>query len=398
VFGRLRAWSGRHPRITDALWLTPFLLVSLLNVWTVGVIDVVAWGAERLGLWGFAGLTLLLFVPLFWLRERPVAVFAIISLTSFLQWLLGVQPLFFNVSVLVAMYGVASRRPLRWAVGAGLVVELGLFLVFGRVPQGFDPSAFATASAFAVAIWMAGIYANTRRRYLESLEERAERAERERDQQARLAAAAERARIARELHDVVAHSMSLIAVQAGVANYVLSARPDEATRVLSSIEQASRDALRETRRLLGLLRDDGGRRLAPEFGPAPGLADLGGLIARTKDAGVRVDLEVRGRRRALPAGVDLAAFRIIQEALTNVVKHSAAQTGRVLVAYEDDGVHIKVTDDGRGGAAGGAPEPAGHGIVGMRERAGLYGGEFHAGPLAGRGFEVAVSLPLEDAR
>jgi signal transduction histidine kinase len=223
-----------------------------------------------------------------------------------------------------------------------------------------------------------------------------DQAERRAEERARAQVAEERLRIARELHDVVAHSMSLIAVQAGVANYVLAARPEEATRVLSSIEQASRDALRETRRLLGLLRDDGGRRLAPEFGPAPGLGDLGGLIARTKDAGVRVDLEVRGRRRSLPAGIDLAAYRIIQEALTNVVKHSAARTGRVLVAYEDDGVHIKVTDDGRGRAEG-VPEPAGHGIVGMRERAGLYGGEFRAGPLAGRGFQVAVRLPLEDA-
>jgi signal transduction histidine kinase len=248
-------------------------------------------------------------------------------------------------------------------------------------------------NSFIAAAWAVGYAVGQQRAYAAALHDQAERRAEER---ARAQVAEERLRIARELHDVVAHSMSLIAVQAGVANYVLAARPEEATRVLSSIEQASRDALQETRRLLGLLRDDGGTRLDPEFGPAPGLGDLGGLIARTKDAGVRVDLEVRGRRRSLPAGIDLAAYRIIQEALTNVVKHSAAQTGRVLVTYEDDGVHIKVTDDGRGRTEGG-PEPTGHGIVGMRERAGLYGGEFHAGPLAGRGFEVAVRLPVGDA-
>jgi signal transduction histidine kinase len=258
-------------------------------------------------------------------------------------------------------------------------------------------------SSFIATAWAVGYAVRQQREYAAAMHEQAERRAEER---ARAQVAEERLRIARELHDVVAHSMSLIAVQAGVANYVLAARPEEATRVLSSIEQAARDALRETRRLLGLLRDDGGARLAPEFGPAPGLGDLDGLIARTKDAGVRVDLEVRGARRSLPAGVDLAAYRIIQEALTNVVKHSAARTGRVLVAYEDDGVRIRVTDDGRGASASAststsapaaAAAPVGHGIVGMRERAGLYGGEFHAGPLAGHGFEVAVRLPLEDA-
>jgi signal transduction histidine kinase len=296
-----------------------------------------------------------------------------------------------------AMYTVAAGLP-RLRSPAVLLVVLATnagVIYFGNTPAGTPASSqVLIVSSFIATAWAVGYAVGQHRAYAAAMHDQAERRAEER---ARAQVAEERLRIARELHDVVAHSMSLIAVQAGVANYVLAARPDEATRVLSSIEQASRDALRETRRLLGLLRDDGGARLAPEFGPAPGLGDLDGLIARTKDAGVRVDLEVRGPRRSLPAGVDLAAYRIIQEALTNVVKHSAAQTGRVLVAYEDDGVHIRVTDDGPGPAAD-APEPAGHGIVGMRERAGLYGGEFHAGPLAGHGFEVAVRLPLEEAR
>ena len=248
-------------------------------------------------------------------------------------------------------------------------------------------------SSLIAAGWMFGSAVRQQRAYAEAMHEQAERRAADR---ARAQVAEERLRIARELHDVVAHSMSLIAVQAGVANYVLEARPEEAARVLSSIEQASRAALQETRGLLGLLRDEDadGVPLAPEFGPAPGLGDLDDLIARTANAGVRVDLEVRGEPRSLPAGVDLAAYRIVQEALTNVVKHADAEKGRVLVAYEDDGLRIEVTDDGRGGPI----TDSGHGIVGMRERAGLYGGEFRAGPLNGRGFEVAVSLPLEPAQ
>lgn len=393
MFGRLRAWSGRHPRITDALWLTPFLLVSLLNVWTVGVIDVVAWGAERLGLWGFAGLTLLLFVPLFWLRERPVAVFAIISLTSFAQWLLGVQALFFNVSVLVAMYGVASRRPLRWAVGAGLVVELGLFLVFGRVPQGLDPSAFATASAFAIAIWMAGIYANTRRRYLEGLEERAERAERERDQQARLAAAAERARIARELHDVVAHNVSVIIVQADGAGYAIDSDPEQARRAMQAVSATGRRALAEMRRMVGVLRADG---VQEEYAPQPSLSQLDGLVAQVRESGLPVELRVSGVPRELPEGEQLTVYRIVQEALTNTLKHGGPDSrATVEMEYGVRELLLRVTDDGRGAAT---PErEGGHGLVGMRERVALFGGSVEARPVPGGGFRVVARLPIGDA-
>jgi signal transduction histidine kinase len=365
VFGAMfvvAAVGGMSPRsdLESALMLGTVLAVAARRLWPLPTLAVVQ-----------AGACLMMFVG---------------------PGTMGVVPQAF------AIYSVALSLPrLRsLAVLLAVLATNAVAIYFGKTAVAGSPdnTRVLFVSSFIATAWAVGYAIRQQRAYAAAMHEQAERRAEER---ARAQVAEERLRIARELHDVVAHSMSLIAVQAGVANYVLAARPDEATRVLSSIEQASRDALRETRRLLGLLRDDGGARLAPEFGPAPGLADLDGLIARTKDAGVRVDLEVRGRRRALPAGVDLAAYRIIQEALTNVVKHSAARTGRVLVAYEGDGVQIKVTDDGRGRAAGGAPEPAGHGIVGMRERAGLYGGEFHAGPLAGRGFEVAVRLPVEDA-
>jgi signal transduction histidine kinase len=179
-----------------------------------------------------------------------------------------------------------------------------------------------------------------------------------------------------------------------VGNYVAATRPAEAARALASIEASSRDALREMRRLLGVLRDeDAGTDLAP----AHGLADVGQLITGTADAGVKVQLEIRGTQRPVPASVDLAAYRIIQEALTNVVKHARTTASRVLVTYDDDAVRLEISDDGDGAAAAAVAASAGHGIAGMRERASLFGGELHAGPLPGGGFRVAARLPLDSA-
>jgi signal transduction histidine kinase len=238
--------------------------------------------------------------------------------------------------------------------------------------------------------------------------------------------------------------MSLIAVQAGVANYVVSAHPEEAVRALSSIEETSRGALHEMRALLGVLRAErnGTGPGQPDAGlvPAPGLADLDRLIERTAEAGVRVDLAVRGERFQLPAGLDLAAYRVVQEAITNVIKHAATDKCTVTVAYQEDALTLEVTDsgsgaNGRGGedpaadggglpaggghqaaggghqaagaghaaagaggpTAGGGHAAAGAGIAGMRERVGMYGGEFQAEPLPGRGFRVTARFPLAGA-
>jgi signal transduction histidine kinase len=198
--------------------------------------------------------------------------------------------------------------------------------------------------------------------------------------------------------------MSLIAVQAGVANYVISARPQEAARALSSIEQISRGALREMRGLLGVLRaagnDAGPQRQDGALVPAPGLADLGSLVERAAEAGVRVDLDVRGERPRLSAGLDLAAYRVIQEAITNVIKHAATDSCQLNVAYQDDALTLEITDSGAAGRsarAGNGGPAAGHGITGMRERVGMYGGQFRAAPLPGRGFRVTAVFPLAGA-
>ncbi|GHH67905.1 two-component sensor histidine kinase [Streptosporangium violaceochromogenes] len=393
MFGRVRAWSRRHPGVVDALWLAPFLLASLWNVWQVlaepGPLPIV----RSMGPWGFLGLSLLLIVPLFWWRRRPLTVFAVVSLVSFGQWLAGLAPLVFNTAVLIAMYGVASRRRLRWAVAAGLVVELGLALSLSNPPGDLNVKTWTAASAFVVAIWITGIYTNTRHRYLESLEERAERAERERDQQARLAAAAERARIARELHDVVAHNMSVIIVQADGAAYALDGSPETAREAMRAISRTGRQALAEMRRMVGVLRADG---VSEEYAPQPSLSQLDDLVTQVRSSGLPVELRVIGSPRKLTEGAQLTVYRIVQEALTNALKHGGPGThAAVELEYGTREVLLRVTDDGRGAAAPAGPD--GHGLVGMRERAALFGGSVEAEPCGGGGFRVVARLPVGEA-
>jgi signal transduction histidine kinase len=325
-------------------------------------------------------------------RRWPLAVMAAVQAGACATAVLGVGLTGF-LPAAYALYLVPLRLPGRRAGAVLAAVLATTYAAVALAPPPWGRGGLGAAAgralpflAIQAAAWAVGFAVRQQRAYAAGLRDQAE-------QRARARVAEERLRIARELHDVVAHSMSLIAVQAAVANYVVSEHPEEAARVLSSIEETSRAALGETRRLLGLLRDEDGARLAPELAPAPGLGDLEKLVARTAEAGVRVDLEVRGRRRDAPAGVGLAAYRIVQEALTNVVKHAGAAGARVVVAYEDDALAIEVTDDGRGGL----PGPPGHGIVGMRERVGLYGGDLDAGPLPGGGFRVAARLPWEAA-
>ena len=300
-----------------------------------------------------------------------------------------------------------ARREASWLLLGSLLTMAAGDIAFGLVRHGADGPGGSRAAAGLLlesglllgGAWMAGYLVRLQRAYSAGLREQAGQQAREELAEARRANSEERLRIARELHDVVAHSMSVIAVQAGVANYVAGTRPEEAARAVSSIEETSRGALREMRALLGVLRDEETPGAGPGAGlvPAPGLADLKALADRTADAGVRVVLDIHGGRPPLPAGLDLAAYRVIQEAITNVIKHAATDRCRVAVGYADQSLNLEITDNGIG-AAPGTPGPGtGHGITGMRERVGMYGGEFSAAPRPEGGFLVSARFPLTGA-
>ncbi|MGK5628384.1 sensor histidine kinase [Streptomyces sp. URMC 123] len=334
-------------------------------------------------------------------RRRPLAVLAFTSAVTLTGLALGTEdprtPIAF--AVVIALYTVASRtdRPTTWRVGALTVVGLT-----------------AAAMALAERPWYAqenlGIFAWTgmaaaagdavrsRRAFVAAIEERAERAERTREEEARRRVAEERMRIARELHDVVAHHIALVNVQAGVAAHVMDKRPDQAREALAHVREASRSALRELRATVGLLRQSGDPEAPTE--PAPGLDLLDQLVDSFRHAGLPVEVTRRAAvDEPLPAGVDLAAYRVIQEALTNVHKHAGdGARAEVTVAVAEGALEVTVVDDGAGRPAPGPGEarsPHGrHGLTGMRERAAALGGHCAAGPVATGGFRVHVRLPL----
>jgi len=246
--------------------------------------------------------------------------------------------------------------------------------------------------------WVLGHFVGDRQVYAAQLEERTAELERAREELARRAVVEERLRLARELHDVVAHAMSVIAVQSGVGAHVAASRPEEVGKALAAIEATSRGALEELRRLLGVLRHD--NEVQASLTPVPGLANLEGLLAEVGKAGLAVRLRVEGTPLQLPAGVDLSAYRIIQEALTNAVKHAGPARAQVTIGYRGQEVTVEVTDDGRGVVppASDGRMGTGHGLIGMRERVAAFGGDLQVGPCPGGGFRVAARLPLAPGR
>jgi signal transduction histidine kinase len=253
-----------------------------------------------------------------------------------------------------------------------------------------------TAASLAAAWVFGSVLRNRRDALMEQVKVAEQRATIETERHAR-AVAEERLRIAQELHDVVAHSMSVIAVQAGVGAHVLDNNPTEARRALENIATTSRSTLNEMRRLLGVLRNEDGSKA--EHAPAPRLDDLPALIARVEESGVAVDLTVDRPPCELPTGVSLSAYRIVQEALTNVLRHAGTAHASVAITYEPGTIGIEVSDDGRGLAAASlGTNGSGHGIAGMHERVAVYGGSLHTGPRPGGGFIVRARIPYEDTQ
>jgi signal transduction histidine kinase len=339
---------------------------------------------------GYA-LVLLHTLPIALRRPFPLAVLVTCVASGLAFASLGLPPIGLGLAILVAAYSVAAYGG-RWPALAGLAAAAAGSLAIQLTPGRFQNPTPVTNTLIIGAAWLLGYFVGVRRAYIAELEERTAELERAREELAGRAVAEERLRLARELHDVVAHSMSVIAVQSGVGAHVAKAQPEEAAKALAAIEAASRAALEELRRLLGVLRRDSEPQ--GELAPVPGLADLDGLLAEVGKAGLAVRLRVEGTPAPLPAGVDLSAYRIVQEALTNVVKHAGPALAQVVVGYHDQEVTVEVTDDGRGAAAQAGDGRAGHGLIGMRERVAAFGGDLQAGPRPGGGFRVAARLPL----
>jgi signal transduction histidine kinase len=396
-------------RLSPRAWVT--LDVALAGALLAGTVAQIAWGRETRapsgGTWDtfryFAAVFACL--PLVFRRRWPTAALAATAVGDAILVACGVHgPA--TTSVGFAMYTVAVTSPRRVplpTVGAAVAVMLVGALVGALVASGGPEWAASIAGPAPLLVgWFAGENVRARRAYQEAQIERSAEREREREERVRQAATDERVRIARELHDIVAHAMSLIAVRAGAGRMVIDTQPDEARKALSIIETTSRKALREMRRLVGVLRqtDEPGEGEV-ELEPAPQLASLDELIRGTTQAGVHVDLDVTGDVRALPAGIDVSGYRIIQEALTNVVRHVGPTNVHLYVRYRPDEVEIELIDEGtatpRGRPANGEDAGTGHGLVGMRERVALYRGELVTGPV-GNGYRVLARLPTDDDR
>ena len=335
-------------------------------------------------------LAVLMTVPLAFRRRAPLAVATTVVLANGVSGLIAgpQESIAWLVAWIYAVYGLAVWIAPR-AFAAGLAITTVSITMVALGPGGdFSEDVLWIVSTLLVTMLVRRVVRERQLR-ADALEQRARLLERERDLQAREAVLEERARIARELHDVVAHAVSVIVVQAGAERRTLAPELAGTREVLVSIEQTGRAALAEMRRLLGMLRQDSGE---PTLAPQPTLSRLEPLVEHVRAAGLAVDLSVEGERTRLSPGLDVSAYRIVQEALTNALRHAGAARVEVVVRYGASELAVAVRDDGRGSANGNG---RGHGLVGMRERAALYGGRVEAGPGEEGGFEVLVRLPLE---
>ncbi len=416
----LYAWLHRHPRLVDGVLAVALAFGGLAT----------AIGMHRFLL---VPATLALTIPVVFRRSHPVGAFAVVIAVGALQVIFDLRPAPPDLTILVLLYTLAAYTTRRLSViGLGICL-LGsaaeLERLYAHVIQTHLPNwLLMGATLFAgpsLIEWVLGDSMRYRRAYYANLEERAARLERDKDAQARMAAAAERARIARELHDVVAHNVSVMVVQADGGAYALGSDPDRTRQALAAISATGRQALTEMRALLGVLRKNdeaqtGGPAGLPDaagsdrpalegvpgrdqtavtasLAPVPGIDQLDDLLDQARAAGLPVSCTIQGEPLRLPEGTALAAYRIIQESLTNTRKHAGPWArASVLLRYTTDAVELVITDDGLGGAA--ASDGAGHGLTGMRERAAMYGGSVLAESRPGGGFTVTARLPIAAAR
>jgi signal transduction histidine kinase len=380
--------AQRAERITAAHPLLCDFAIAL-GVAVAAVVGL--WSQSRLGTLQFA-FTAALSLTLLLRRRQPLLVFMGLALIAALQWLIA-DPQLGDAALLLALYGVALRgNPLELAL-AGAILEAGAVMAAVKWAPSDPVKVWIGLTGLSVAAGVLGISIRQRRALLGSLHERAARLELERDQEGRLAASAERNRIAREMHDIVAHNLSVMIALADGASYAIEDAPERATQATGQISATGREALLEMRRLLGILRDD---TASQSLHPQPRLVELERLVERIRAAGVPVQLSVQGDPQALPEGIQLAVFRVAQEALTNTLKHAARPTSAVLTLRCDgERVELEVLDTG---ARNERAPGNGRGLHGMRERALAYGGELKVGPRPEGGWRVHMNLNLNHER
>lgn len=413
----------------------------VFDVAVAGVVALFAVAAAptQPGGWGATAVGLAMAVALVWRRIRPTAVTAVVAVLAFGQVAFGWGPMPYDLAVLVALYSVVKYADrLRDGILAGIVAAVGVVLAAVQTPS--QVAWYFSAIYYGLvtgAVWLVALNVRTRRLYVLSLEERAATLEREREAEARAAVAEERTRIARELHDVVAHSMAVMIVQADGARYMIDQSPETARTAVRIVADTGRQALEDMRRLVGVLREpnpagpgpgavpgpgtvaggagdagaggraDGGERTGTGGGPGaeglvdepahrrPSVAELPALLDRFRAAGLRVRCTVTGPAGTLPQALELTVYRLVQEALTNALKHAGVgATVEVTLEHTADAVVLDVVDDGRGRPAVTPAPSGGHGLVGMRERVSVYDGSLTAGPRLAGGWQVRARLPL----
>jgi signal transduction histidine kinase len=380
-FRALRLTRGRTLDATVAGALAVFAVVDVLGSGGPA--------GERVGL-VLAAVAITL--PLAWRRRRAFAAVLVIAVAITAQSLATEPPeaIWALVAVIVASYSVAAYERLGRSGAGAAAMAVAIAIAVLRDASDSAANIAPTVLLFVVVPCLAGRVLHRRERHSEGLSEQIKALEREQELLARQAVADERARIARELHDVVAHSLSVIAIQADAAEGALDHDARLAREPLSAVKHTAREALGEMRRLLGLLREtDAG----PQLEPQPGLAGLEALVQKVRAAGVDVELSVQGERPPLAPGIDLSAYRIVQQGLTNTLKHAGPTHARVVVRYMPDAIELEVVDDGLSTAVATRSAHEGHGLLGMRERVALYGGSFEAGVRPGGGYGLRAILP-----
>jgi signal transduction histidine kinase len=346
---------------THSLWITVPLLV-------IGILPLLWWRRYRFG--------------------APAALFVIGAVSSFVDGRLVTLTGATFIAVLAAVFLFGLLEDRRQAVaGLGIALAAGGVVTLNNPSQGWTD--YVGVALLFTIVWLAAFAIGRKLEQAAAAHERADLLEREREAEARAAVAEERARIARELHDVVGHSVSVMTVQASAVRRRLNPDQDQEREALEIVEQTGREALAEMRRLVGVLRRP---EEAPALAPQPSLEHLDRLVSQARESGLPVELKIDGDPTQLPPGLDLTAYRLVQEGLTNAIKHAKASKADVVVRYGDGEVEITVLDDGPGGGDGGG---GGHGLVGMRERVAVYGGELEAGPRAEGGYALRARLPVQ---